>query len=126
MLARFRRFRVLTWFLLALSPPVAGTVLPVLAPCPVDAPWLATQAGGTHNGHGDHDPTPGPGQDGRQCCHCIGACHAGPAPEWLPALSGPSYQARGAERSPEVPTFRPLGSGRLRYLLPPATAPPTA
>jgi hypothetical protein len=126
-LGAFRRSRLLAGLLLLASPAAAGTVLPVLHPCPVDAPWLAeSQAAEGHAGHhGSEHRGPSENQHANSC-NCIGGCTAGSlvlAPRGsaaVPALFG----------VPSVPAWHShdasLLLAPLAALLPPATAPPVA
>jgi hypothetical protein len=78
MLALLRRSRLLSSLLLLASPAGAGTVLPVLHPCPVDTPWLEGSPARTgHAAH--HAEAHGRSQTDRQehTCNCIGSCLAG-------------------------------------------------
>src|SRR6185503_10146275 len=76
-----RRSRLLAGLLLLASPAAAGTILPVLHPCPVDMPWLAQaqHPAAGHAGHGVHQVVP---QDAPAeahhgtTCNCIGSCTA--------------------------------------------------
>jgi hypothetical protein len=57
-----KRTRLASLLLLLASPALGGTLLPVLHPCPVDAPW--TLAGGDHADHGNHHPAPAQAPEG--------------------------------------------------------------
>jgi hypothetical protein len=121
MLARLRRSRLALAALLALSPAGLGTILPVLHPCPVDAPWLTAhhQTAGHHAAH--HD-TGSPAAT-EHTCTCVGSCVSSA----VPAVPVASVVAR-VNNAPSL-LLRPSGDSRLELeplasLLPPATAPP--
>jgi hypothetical protein len=121
-LSALRRSRLLAGLVLLASPGTLGAILPVLHPCPVDAPWLVRQAdAGAHQHH--HGTAPADSKDHR--CTCIGNC-IGTA---VPARAGDPVVARFAEE-PWGPTWFPqdasLRLAPLASLLPPATAPPVA
>jgi hypothetical protein len=77
-LALRRRRRWIAALLIALSPAFAGAALPLVHPCPVDAPWLAAgirahgasamEHGASHHGSPHHS-------DQHGVCHCPGSCH---------------------------------------------------
>jgi hypothetical protein len=128
MLARLRSLRWVGVLLVVLSPPAAGTLLPVLHPCPVDAPWLAGQDTGTpdrgseHAGHERADDPAGHGT-----CHCIGSCEAGVGPAALGAAATPGLLLRDTVRGlPVLTQSAPAATLRPWYSQPPATAPPLA
>ena len=121
MLHAFRRSRLLSVLLLLASPAMAGTLLPTVHPCPVDAPWLAEHEaapaghyGQTHHATGQH----------AQICHCVGGCVAGAV------ATPPSPQIVGFEIAAFAPIALPSDSGGSPdqspppHLQPPATAPP--
>jgi hypothetical protein len=123
MLARLRRLRWIAAFLIAASPALAGVVLPVLHPCPVDFPGLAAAASQQHQtpaaAHGsshqdEHHPV----------CHCPGCSQT-------PQLTLPAFDAPVAvlvDTPPTAPTWlvvERIGDAVpvLEYL-PETTAPP--
>jgi hypothetical protein len=113
------RSRVLSLLLLALSPALAGTALPVLHPCPVDAP-VADQGSG-HAGHHTAPAQP-PASHG---CTCIGSC-LGSA---VPHPGGPSLAQRVrlvVEPAVRAGPDATLVLAPIAVLLPPAIAPPRA
>jgi len=123
-LAKLRGSRLLASLLLFASPAAAGSVLPVLHPCPIDAPWLLEhQAHAGHPGHHGMARAPA-GDQHEHHCNCIGSCAAatawlGPRPAWraVPVairLAGAGWTAQDASLL--------LEPGAA--LLPPATAPP--
>jgi hypothetical protein len=121
----FRRSRLLAGLLLVASPAAAGTALPVLHPCPVDAPWLAdSQPAESHAGHhGSGQQTSSENQHSNSCS-CIGGCTAGIAllaprgSATVPALFG-GFAALAWHSHDASLLLAPLAA-----LLPPATAPP--
>jgi hypothetical protein len=125
-LARFRRSRLLAGVLLLASPGGVGGVLPVLHPCPVDAPWLATHAahGASHQHHAASAGQPAQDSHGeQQSCHCIGACCAAallvpPAPQLVSRFAALPLAAE-RPRPDAALWLAPVAS-----LLPPSTAPP--
>jgi hypothetical protein len=122
MLARLRRSRLALAVLLALSPAGLGTILPVLHPCPVDAPWLSGQA--QTAGHHAHHDTDSPSAT-EHTCTCVGSCVSSA----VPAVPVASILAR-VNDTPSLP-LRTAADSRLDLeplasLLPPATAPPLA
>ncbi|HEU4699306.1 MAG TPA: hypothetical protein VFS40_09005 [Gemmatimonadales bacterium] len=144
MFAALRRFRPLCVLLLALSPGGLGTALPVLHPCPVDAPSMVHHAaaqGGGQDGHAAsgaqmehaahaaaHAAAPAtPASDhsqGHQSCHCPGACCPS-APVVAPTTYALSVLRLGHVARPQAPPDGPaLPAGRAARLLPPSTAPP--
>jgi hypothetical protein len=135
-LALVRRRRWIAALLIALSPALAGAVLPLLHPCPVDAPWLAAAAdcsadasaadhGASHQSHQSHQGSSQHG-DHHSVCHCPGCGHiaqlvrpAGDAP--VTALLHP------APAAPAWPVVERGGDARpILEHLPEATAPPLA
>jgi hypothetical protein len=117
---RLRTSRWLTALALLASPAGLGTALPLLHPCPVDAPWLAEAGEAGHHGHGDQSPAE---DQGHPDCSCIGACLAGAA------LLGTSPQV-DAPPGVAIPFAgwvsldASLQLAPVATLLPPATAPP--
>jgi len=107
------------------SPGAAGTLLPVLHPCPVDAPWLAElhHASGEHAGHHAHQSqAPAAGHHGASCT-CIGSCLAAgaAAPPAQPGITSaivPTWTAGWPSHDSSL-VLAPTAS-----LLPPSTAPP--
>ena len=80
--------RLASLLLLLASPALGGTLLPVLHPCPVDAPW--TLAGGDHADHGNHHPAPAQAPEGTLTI-VPASIAAPPAPRWSwHRISGPS------------------------------------
>jgi hypothetical protein len=128
-LALRRHRRWIAALLIAVSPAFAGAVLPLLHPCPVDAPWLAAAADCTpdaspaHHGSSQHGNQPG---DQHTVCHCPGSCQL--AQLVTPAVDAPvTALVHAAPAAPAWPVVergddvRPI----LEYL-PEATAPPLA
>ncbi len=126
MIGRLRRWRWLASLLVVLSPPVAGAVIPIIDPCPIDTPWLIVQDDAGHHahaGHGDSSEADSPHSQ-HASCHCIGAC-AGAATVGL----GPDTGVVLAETPTTSVAVRgaPAAPGRIarpRFLLPPSHAPP--
>jgi hypothetical protein len=126
MLVRRRRLRWVSALLAVLSPPAAGTWLPVLHPCPVDAPWLAERSAGPgardRAEHAGHERAGEPA--GHRTCHCIGLCEAGVGAAAL-AAAAPNLSLRHApQRSPGLTESATPAAPRPWYSQPPATAPP--
>ncbi|HEX9893774.1 MAG TPA: hypothetical protein VGA78_07605 [Gemmatimonadales bacterium] len=118
-----KRTRLASLLLLLASPALGGTLLPVLHPCPVDAPW--TLAGGDHADHGNHHPAPAPAPEGNSHdCTCIDSCTPGPAlvvaPDLRPVLPPAAFQPRLGPAGPDASLILAPTAERL----PPATAPP--
>ena len=120
-----RRSRLLAVLLLAASPALLGTVLPVVHPCPVDAPWLEHQATGqsaqSHH-HDEASDTPRESHE-HQSCSCIGSWLSGTA------VAPPLPAEIRIAATLAVPVLVPahdssLDLGPIAALLPPATAPP--
>jgi len=125
---RLRRQRWLAAALLLASPGAAGVVLPVLDPCPVQNPWLASDGGSpmsrsmpamTHTVSQGLPHCPG---HGRTCC-CIG-CSAAPSiaaePEPIVIATGHIAPVRS-----RWPVIEARGNAPASIdLLPPKTAPP--
>jgi hypothetical protein len=123
MLDLFRRSRLVAGLLGLLSPGGLGMVLPLVHPCPVDAPWLAqAQPAGTHSPHQHHAPEPG--RTPNHTCVCIGSCLTGALPLQPRAHAVPMVPCRAA--APPVGADAALLLAPLATLLPPATAPPSA
>jgi len=126
MIARLRRHRWFAAVLLAASPAVAGQVLPVLHPCPVDMPWVAghgvaaSMAGMSH--HAGHPPAH---QLAHHECSCIGQCST-------PAIAAPpqGVVAAVALDAPRHLRWRVIEASDHRSSLvdrlPEKTAPPEA
>jgi len=124
-LVRFRRSRLLAGLLLLASPGGVGSLLPVLHPCPVDAPWLAAHAAhaSPHQHHAAAGQPDKSSHGEQQSCHCIGACCAATllAPP-VPRL-GSRFAAQAA--APGRPAQdAALWLAPVASLLPPSTAPP--
>jgi hypothetical protein len=125
LLRRHRRW--IAALLIAVSPAVTGGVVPVLHPCPVDAPWLAGAAdcsGGASAGETDHGSSHHGGQ--HPVCHCPGSCNL--AQLVTPAVDAPVTGLLHV--SPVAPAW-PVAErgGDVRPILehlPEATAPPLA
>lgn len=125
-LTRFRRSRLLAGLLLLASPGGVGSVLPVLHPCPVDAPWLAAHAAhaAPHQHHGVSAGQPDKSSPGeQQSCHCIGACCAAallvpPVPQLVSRFAALPPASERTVRDAAL-WLAPVAS-----LLPPSTAPP--
>lgn len=123
-----RLSRWLAVLLLAISPAVAGQVLPVLLPCAIEMPWLATAQAGGHHGGGHHGGHTAPQQqaptDGT-CCTCIG-CFATatlPTPP-VPPVSAVAVDVPRHGDWPLIEAVQPRHPVIDR--LPPSTAPPLA
>lgn len=125
MIARIRRWRLITLLLLLATPATGGTALQALHPCPESAPWAA--GGDTADAHAGHHIAPA-GEDGAPAehtgdCHCVGACAAAalvlaPVPAGIVALHADAEPAPDFLVHAEAPRARPADR------LPPATAPP--
>ncbi|MHB1327447.1 MAG: hypothetical protein ACYC2K_04520 [Gemmatimonadales bacterium] len=126
-----RRWRWLAALLVVLSPPVAGTAIPIIDPCPVDAPWLITQADEGHHAHSGHadaghaDPSEAKDPHSQHTsCHCIGACAGaatvGLGPDTGLVLAETPAMSVGVRAAPAAPDR----IARPRFLLPPSHAPP--
>jgi hypothetical protein len=136
MLAAFRRFRTLSALLLALSPGVLGTVLPVVHPCPVDSPTMAGATGAAADAHEVAHAAPhgaahatshhGSGHSGdhAQHCHCPGTCSSSPAVS--PTTFALTMLRLGAIAQPQAPPADRRLPGPPSHLLPPSTAPPAS
>lgn len=111
---------ILSLLLLVVSPAVGGTVLPVLHPCPVDAPWQAQVS--EHAGHHDHHQAPASDRTSHDCT-CISNCSAGPAAPVLAQSDRLAFQAGTIALAPSGADAR-LVLAPITELLPPATAPP--
>lgn len=130
-ITRLRRARVLGLLLALLTPALGGSVLRLVHPCPVEAPWTATAtvAGGAHaHGHHGEAPTDAPAHhDEGGDCQCVGACAvqavaAAPAVS-IAAVPAPSFAAA----TPPLPTGALAHPAAVPLdLLPPAIAPPLA
>lgn len=130
MLARLRRHSWLAALLLALSPALAGTVLPLLHPCPVDAPWMAAAS---ETAHGAMPGMPGmampehgaPAPHAAHECSCVECCA-------VPPLVVPPAPAIAVAEVVEPATVAwPVVEGRasarpILEHLPESTAPPLA
>ena len=121
------RSRLTSLFLLLASPAVGGTVLPVAHPCPVDAPWLAQEAGkGGHEHGGHHQHSKGPANQSGHTCTCPSACTAGlsvAVPTAFATIVLPAAPVRTLSLSADTD-----GGWIHAFLdrLPPSTAPPIA
>jgi hypothetical protein len=125
MLAALRRSRLLASLLLVASPAGAGTLLPVLHPCPVDSPWLlphdrvAGHAGHQHASRGARSA-----DQHKHHCSCIGSCTMAAA---LLVPRAPLLAARVTD-SPAAQRWVAHDASSVlapcAALLPPATAPP--
>jgi hypothetical protein len=125
MLAALRRFRSLAFCLLAFSPGVLGTVLPVLHPCPVDSPTMAHAAPhGPALGEPAHHAPGHSGEHGKTC-HCPGTCHAASLVSPTVAALAPVRVRLVDSGAAPAPDLR-LPAGRPFRLLPPSTAPPAS
>jgi hypothetical protein len=116
--------------LIALSPALAGGLLPLLHPCPVDTPWLAAA---TDSAHGPSVTDHGPSQHGsshhgdhQSVCSCLGGCQ-------IAQLVGPAVDApvvalvHATPAAPAWPVVERGGDARpILEHLPEATAPPLA
>lgn len=124
-LAALRRSRLLAGLLLVASPAGAGTLLPVVHPCPVDAPWLIPHAASAaHAGHHGGAQAAPAAEHHDHTCSCIGSCTAaaallapGAAFAAAPLANPPAAQGWTAHDAS-------LQLAPRTSLLPPATAPP--
>jgi len=125
-MARLRRFRWLATLLIAVSPAFGGQALPLLHPCPVDAPWLAAQHA-VHHGmqmpaHADNGPTSH--ESHQHSCSCVGAC-ATPAIVTAPEPSVANVAVLLEPQHRSWPVIEALDQrSPLVNRLPPSTAPP--
>jgi hypothetical protein len=116
--------------LLVASPAIGGQLLPLVHPCPVEAPWVSevdnADPHATH-GHASHG-TPVPSeQHAHGDCTCIGACATPLAldtPRPLAAVWAAVVVPQAAR--PWIPVERLDGAFRPLDRLPPQTAPPLA
>jgi hypothetical protein len=138
-IAALRRLRWLPAFLTLLSPGVGGDVLPLLHPCPVEQPWLATETAGEaaesqagdHAHHGDDTPAgdrsaPSHDHGDTGSCSCLGSCHA---PGLVAVPRAPVLDVAVESTAPDTRRWWSVeraGAPRLAELLPPKTAPPIA
>jgi hypothetical protein len=123
-LSSLRRWRLLSLLLVTVSPGAAGTLLPLLHPCPVDSPWLIHEMGpGHHGGHHGGAQAASDAEHHDQSCHCVGSCLV------AVALAPPARPAvRFALMLPATQGWTAHDAALLlaprAALLPPATAPP--
>jgi hypothetical protein len=123
MFARLRRHPWIALLLIVASPPLAGGILPLLHPCPVDFPWLVAGAEQRHDAaamaHGSSHQ-----DEHHQACHCPGCSQT-------PRLVLPAVAAAVAaltHRTPATPAWlvieRVGDAVPILEYLPETTAPP--
>jgi hypothetical protein len=122
------RSRLASLLLLLASPAVGGTALPIAHPCPVDAPWLATESGsGPASEHAGHHGQPQtPDDQSSHTCTCPSACTFSGGLS-LPSGAGDLKIPFSAVRI--LPAFVEHSAPWTRAFLerlPPSTAPPIA
>jgi len=121
------RSRLAALLLLLASPAVAGTVLPVAHPCPVDAPWLAQTPGDGGHAHGNHhQQSQAPSDQSGHSCTCPGMGAAGigvaiPSGFGTVLLAPAPVRSLPASADPDARWTR-----AFLDFLPPSTAPPIA
>jgi len=121
------RSRLASVLLLLASPAMAGTVLPLAHPCPVDAPWLAQDPGSSHEEHAGHHQSHSPaGQSTSHSCTCPSACTAGLGLSVLPAAGAISFLATPLRVFPAFVEHSAPWTPSYLDRLPPSTAPPIA
>jgi hypothetical protein len=129
MIAALRRARWISALLLALSPALGGGVLPLLHPCPVEAPWLDAPASApvaSHAVHAHHQAPPSHSHGPDAPCTCVGTCHSVVAPDLTPSAEFSALALVELPSGESWPSVEPSLPRLPADLLPPTTAPPIA